>query len=97
VFELINFCTELEPEITVAARTLESCLELIIPTPEEFSIPEAEEGIVPSSNPSTDFGQKIVAEIESDDENESLRETGIIDPAAHTVTVTLRPGDYKIY
>ncbi|KAL5241831.1 hypothetical protein ACI65C_009241 [Semiaphis heraclei] len=86
---------ELEPEITVAARTLESCLELLIPTPEEFSIPEAEEDIVPSSNPSefssTDSGRKIITEIESGDENEKWRETGIIDPAAHTVTVTLRP------
>ncbi|XP_022182418.1 UV-stimulated scaffold protein A-like isoform X2 [Myzus persicae] len=86
---------ELEPEITIASKTLESGLELLIPTPEEFFIPEAEEDILPTSNPSepslTDSGRKIVSEIESGDENERCRETGIIDPAAHTVTVTLRP------
>ncbi|CAI6367465.1 unnamed protein product [Macrosiphum euphorbiae] len=86
---------ELEPEITIAARTLESCLELLIPTPEEFFIPEAEEESAPPLNSSelssTDSGRKIVTEIESADENERYRETGIIDPVAHTVTVTLRP------
>ncbi|KAL4143742.1 hypothetical protein QTP88_006036 [Uroleucon formosanum] len=86
---------DLEPEITIAARTLESCLELLIPTPEEFFIPEAEEDIVPPSSSSelssTDSGRKIVTEIESNDENERYRETGIIDPAAHTVAVTLKP------
>jgi len=82
----------------IAARTLESCLELLIPTPEEFFIPEAEEDIVSPLNPSelssTDSGRKIVTEIESGDENERYREAGIIDPAAHTVAVTLKPGDY---
>ncbi|XP_025205576.1 UV-stimulated scaffold protein A-like [Melanaphis sacchari] len=86
---------ELEPEVTIAARTLESCLELLIPTPEEFFIPEVEKEIVPSSSfselSSLDTGRKTAVVIESNNENERCRETGIIDPAAHTVTVTLKP------
>ncbi|CAH1724240.1 unnamed protein product [Aphis gossypii] len=90
---------ELEPEITIAARTLESCLELLIPTPEDFCIPEAEKDIVPPSNPSElsslDTERKISAGVDSSNENERSRETGIIDPAAHTVTVTLKPNFRK--
>lgn len=90
---------ELEPEINIAARTLESCLELLIPTPEDFFIPEAEKDIVPPSKPSElsslDTGRKFSAVIDSSNENERSRETGIIDPAAHTVTVTLRPNFRK--
>lgn len=91
----VRFCTELEPEISIAAKTLESCLELLIPTPEEFVIPEVEKDISLSSTEPplslTECRKRV--ESESDEENAKFRETGIIDPVAHTVTVTLRPGD----
>lgn len=77
----------------IAAQTLETCLELLIPTPEEFFIPEAEQRTAaPSSlaEPSSSF--KSPAD-DSEDENASRRETGSIDPAA-VVTVTLKPGNY---
>lgn len=80
----------------IAAKTLESCLELLIPTPEEFSIPEVDVG--GTSSPDVELSSmgrsKTMAENDSGDEGARRRETGIIDPAAHAVTVTLKPGDY---
>jgi len=71
---------------------------LLIPTPEDFCIPEAEKDIVPPLNPSElsslDTGRKMSAVFDLSNQNERSRETGIIDPAAHTVTVTLKPSDY---
>lgn len=78
--------------MTIAAKTLQSCLELLISTPEEFSIPEVEAN-VPSSSPR---GLPTTVQDESsdsDNEDDRRRETGIIDPAAQSVTVTLKPGN----
>lgn len=96
---LLSFFAESEPEILLAARTLESCLELIIPTPEDFNIPEIEEASagVPLNSMDLLSSSKMVQKwTDMDDENDSAkhREIGIIDPVAHAVTVTLRPGDY---
>lgn len=82
----------------IAARTLEGCLELLVPTPEEFSIPEVDAGGTSSSDAgrgsSAGRRPETMAEDDSDDDEEAgRRETGIIDPAAHAVTVTLKPGD----
>lgn len=89
----LNRRAELEPELLIAAQTLETCLELLIPTPEEFSIPEVEQRTAAPSGlvePSSSF--KSLSD-DSEDENASRRETGAIDPSA-VVTVTLKPGDY---
>lgn len=77
----------------IAVRTLESCLELLIPTPEEFSIPEIENDIPSCSTKSLSMERKGTGD-NSDDENIRRRETGIIDPTAHAVTITLKPSDY---
>lgn len=89
---IVILSLEFEPEMIIAAKTLQSCLELLISTPEEFSIPEVEAN-VPSS---TSQGLPTTVQEESsdsDNEDDKLRETGIIDPAAHSVTVTLKPGN----
>lgn len=93
---ILFFHIELEPEITIAAKTLESCLELLIPPPEAFSIPEAEEAARDVPSTSSGISTESSSQVDSDDENDDVkrRETGIIDAAAQSVTVTLRPGDY---
>lgn len=80
----------------ITARTLESCLELLIPTPEGFFIPEIEDDVPSRSTEFSLTGQKGDDD-NSDDENTRRRETGIIDPVAHAVTITLKPGDYNIF
>lgn len=88
--------------MTMAARTLESCLELLIPTPEEFSIPEVDAAGAGGGGTSSSGGLPgTMAEDHDDSDDDDVddgaarrRETGIIDPAAHAVTVTLKPGDF---
>lgn len=92
------FRTEIEPEITIAARTLDSCLELLIPTPEQFSIPEVDGDDVPSNPKETQSSSTDATAndewIAADDEDARNRETGIIGHAAHTVvSVELRLGN----
>lgn len=90
-FVLTCLSLEFEPEMSIAAKTLNSCLELLIPTPEEFSIPE----VKPNESLSGSVGSQMTGQEESsdsDNEDDRRRETGIIDPAAHSVTVTLKPG-----
>lgn len=90
-----NCCVELEPELLMAAQTLETCLELLIPTPEEFFIPEAEQrSAAPLSLAEPSLFKSPVDDLE--DKNASHRETGAIDSAA-VVSVTLKPGDYYIF
>jgi hypothetical protein len=87
-----NYRVELEPELLTAAQTLETCLELLIPTPEEFFIPEAEQqSTAPLGLAKPSLFKSPVDDLEN--KNASYRETGAINPAA-VVSVTLKPGDY---
>ncbi|XP_025409474.1 UV-stimulated scaffold protein A-like isoform X2 [Sipha flava] len=80
---------ELEPELLTAAQTLETCLELLIPTPEEFFIPEAEQqSTAPLGLAKPSLFKSPVDDLEN--KNASYRETGAINPAA-VVSVTLKP------
>lgn len=93
----MHFWAELEPEIIIAATTLESCLELLIPPPEKFSIPEAEKAVVEGPSKDTERSSTTAVGLANESEDARRRETGIIDPVAHSVTVTLKPGDYYYY
>lgn len=87
---------ELEPEITIAASTLNSCLELLIPTPEEFSIPAAEEDDGPSNGTAKKKKKRTDRVIGSDDEGKNAGGNGQEETG---VTVELRPGNviFQIY
>lgn len=93
----MHFCAELEPEITIVATTLESCLELLIPPPERFSIPEAEKAVVEGPSNDTERSSTTPVGLVKESEDARRRETGIIDPVAHSITVTLKSGDYYYY
>lgn len=90
----LYFCAELEQEIIIAAATLESCLELLIPPPEKFSIPEAEKAAAESPLNDTERSSTTLVGLANENDDARCRETGIIDPVSHSVTVTLKPGDY---
>ncbi|XP_050435748.1 UV-stimulated scaffold protein A-like isoform X2 [Adelges cooleyi] len=84
-----NELKELKPEIMVSATSLESCLELLIPTPEEFSIPEVENDSGDGRSSLPVVHDSVAVNVS--DERVAFRETGIIDPG-HSVTVLLKPG-----
>lgn len=78
---------------------MDSCLQLLIPTPEEFAIPEAEKDTftnytAESSSAVEKYRKRD--ESNSSDEDAKQRETGIIDPVSHTVNVTLKPSNYLL-
>ncbi|XP_050534156.1 UV-stimulated scaffold protein A-like [Daktulosphaira vitifoliae] len=85
---------ELEPEIVIAIKSLESCLELLIPTPEQFAIPEVEQIINKDSFIQKKTNESFNIAPECFDKELNLRENGIIYPE-HSVTVTLKSGFQK--